>query len=219
MIAESLISTDIIPLQTSDRGETALEMMSEFYVRHLPIVNNQQLLGLISEDDVLNYDVHEAIGSYSLSLIRPYAMISDHIYELMRLMAELRLTVIPVVDHDQNYQGVVSMEDLLQYFAQTASFTEPGSILVLEVPRRDYSLAEIARLVESEQATILNVFITGHPESARITVTLKINLLEIGRIVATFERFEYVVNASFTESEYVDSLKERFDSLMSYLNV
>jgi signal-transduction protein with cAMP-binding, CBS, and nucleotidyltransferase domain len=219
MIAESLISTDIIPLQTSDRGETALEMMSEFYIRHLPIVNNQQLLGLISEDDVLNYDVHEAIGSYSLSLIRPYAMISDHIYELMRLMAELRLTVIPVVDHDQNYQGVVSMEDLLQYFAQTASFTEPGSILILEVPRRDYSLAEIARLVESEQATILNVFITGHPESARITVTLKINLLEIGRIVATFERFEYVVNASFTESEYVDSLKERFDSLMSYLNV
>ncbi len=219
MIAESLISTDIIPLQTSDRGETALEMMSEFYIRHLPIVNNQQLLGLISEDDVLNYDVHEAIGSYSLSLIRPYAMISDHIYELMRLMAELRLTVIPVVDHDQNYQGVVSMEDLLQYFAQTGSFTEPGSILILEVPRRDYSLAEIARLVESEQATILNVFITGHPESARITVTLKINLLEIGRIVATFERFEYVVNASFTESEYVDSLKERFDSLMSYLNV
>jgi len=219
MIAESLISTDIIPLQTSDRGETALEMMSEFYVRHLPIVNNQQLLGLISEDDVLNYDVHEAIGSYSLSLIRPYAMISDHIYELMRLMAELRLTVIPVVDHDQNYQGVVSMEDLLQYFAQTASFTEPGSILILEVPRRDYSLAEIARLVESEQATILNVFLTGHPESARITVTLKINLLEIGRIVATFERFEYVVNASFTESEYVDSLKERYDSLMSYLNV
>ncbi len=219
MIAESLISTDIIPLQTSDRGETALEMMSEFYVRHLPIVNNRQLLGLISEDDVLNYDVHEAIGSYSLSLIRPYAMISDHIYELMRLMAELRLTVIPVVDHDQNYQGVVSMEDLLQYFAQTASFTEPGSILILEVPRRDYSLAEIARLVESEQATILNVFLTGHPESARITVTLKINLLEIGRIVATFERFEYVVNASFTESEYVDSLKERYDSLMSYLNV
>ena len=219
MIAESLISTDIIPLQTSDRGETALEMMSEFYVRHLPIVNNRQLLGLISEDDVLNYDVHEAIGSYSLSLIRPYAMISDHIYELMRLMAELRLTVIPVVDHDQNYQGVVSMEDLLQYFAQTASFTEPGSILILDVQRRDYSLAEIARLVESEQATILNVFLTGHPESARITVTLKINLLEIGRIVATFERFEYVVNASFTESEYVDSLKERYDSLMSYLNV
>jgi acetoin utilization protein AcuB len=219
MIAESLISTDIIPLQTSDRGETALEMMSEFYVRHLPIVNNQQLLGLISEDDVLNYDVHEAIGSYSLSLIRPYAMISDHIYELMRLMAALRLTVIPVVDHDQNYQGTVSMEDLLQYFAKTASFTEPGSILILEVPRRDYSLAEIARLVESEQATVLNVFLTGHPESVRVTVTLKINLLEISRIVATFERFEYVINAAFTESEYVDSMKERYDSLMSYLNV
>ena len=72
MLAESLISTEIIPLQTSDNGATALEMMSDFYVRHLPIVNNKQLLGLISEDDILDYDVNEAIGSYSLSLIRPY---------------------------------------------------------------------------------------------------------------------------------------------------
>lgn len=219
MIAESLISTSIIPLQTSDRGETALEMMSEFYVRHLPIVNNQQLLGLISEDDVLNFDVNEPIGSYSLSLIRPYVSSRDHIYEIMRLMAELKLTLIPVVDDDQNYLGVVTMEDLLQYFAQSASLSEPGSILILDVARRDYSLAEIARLVESEGAAILNVFLTTYPNSARISVTLKINRQEIGRVLATFERFEYDIRASFSETEFVDSLKERYDSLMSYLNV
>lgn len=219
MIAESLISTNILPLQTSDRGDVALEMMGEFYVRHLPIVNNQQLLGLISEDDVLNFDINEPIGSYSLSLIRPYAQQTDHIYELMRLMSELKLTLVPVVDQDQNYLGVVTMEDMLHFFAHTASFTEPGSILILEVGRRDYSLAEIARIVESEQASILNVFLTAHPDSARIRVTLKINRQQIGGIIGTFERFEYDVNASFTESDYMDSLKERYDSLMSYLNV
>ncbi|NRB62352.1 MAG: CBS domain-containing protein [Saprospiraceae bacterium] len=219
MIAESLISTNILPLQTSDLGSTALEMMGEFYVRHLPIVNNQQLLGLISEDDVLNFDINEAIGSYSLSLIRPYAQKTDHIYELMRLMAQLKLTVIPIVDHDQNYVGVVTLEDLLHFFAHTASFTEPGSILILEVARRDYSLSEIARIVESEQASILNVFLTTDPNSTRIRVTLKINHQQIAGIVATFERFEYDVNASFSESDYMDSLKERYDSLMSYLNV
>lgn len=219
MIAESLLSTSIIPLQTSDTGETALEMMSEFYVRHLPIVNNQQLLGLISEDDVLNFDVNEAIGSYSLSLLRPYAARRDHLYELMRLMSELKLTLVPVVDEDQNYLGVVTMEDLLQQFAQSISLAEPGSILILEMARHDYSLSEISRIVESEGASILNVFLTSYPDSTRISVTLKINRQEIGRILATFERFEYDIQASFSESGYMDSLKERYDSLMTYLNV
>ena len=87
MNAESLISDTILPLHTSDTGEDALGMMNDFYVRHLPIVNNIQLLGLISEDDILNFDVTEPVGSYSLSLHRPYVRDNDHVFEDMRLVA------------------------------------------------------------------------------------------------------------------------------------
>lgn len=219
MTADTLISNSMIPLRTSDTGEEALEMMSEFYIRHLPIVNNKQLLGVISEDDVLNYDINEPIGSYSLSLLRPYVKESDHIYEVMRLMAESQLTVIPVVDEEGNYSGLITQEDLLNFFAKTGTFTEPGSILVLEMSRRDYSLAEIARIVESESALILSSFISSHGDSARIDVTLKINRQNVQPIIATFDRFDYHVKATFNESEYVDSLKERFDALMSFLKV
>ena len=83
MIAESLTSNTIIPLRTSDTGDEALAIMNDFYVRHLPIVNNRQLLGLISEDDILEYDAAEAIGSYSLSLQRHFVRSSDHIYEVI----------------------------------------------------------------------------------------------------------------------------------------
>lgn len=219
MTADTLISNSIIPLRTSDTGEEALEMMSEFYIRHLPIVNNKQLLGVISEDDVLNYDINEPIGSYSLSLLRPYVKESDHIYEVMRLMAESQLTVIPVVDEEGDYSGLITQEDLLNFFAKTGTFTEPGSILVLEMSRRDYSLAEIARIVESESALILSSFISSHGDSTRIDVTLKINRQNVQPIIATLDRFDYHVKATFNESEYVDSLKERFDALMSYLKV
>jgi CBS domain-containing protein len=219
MTADTLISNSMIPLRTSDTGEEALEMMSEFYIRHLPIVNNKQLLGVISEDDVLNYDINEPIGSYSLSLLRPYVKESDHIYEVMRLMAESQLTVIPVVDEEGDYSGLITQEDLLNFFAKTGTFTEPGSILVLEMSRRDYSLAEIARIVESESALILSSFISSHGDSTRIDVTLKINRQNVQPIIATLDRFDYHVKATFNESEYVDSLKERFDALMSYLKV
>lgn len=219
MLAESLISTELIPLQTSDYGATALEMMGEFYVRHLPIVNNKQLLGLISEDDILDYDVNEAIGSYSLSLLRPYVYEGEHLYEVMRILAEKRLTVVPVVDRDHNYLGVVTMDDLLQYFSSTHAFREPGSIIVLEVSNRDYSLAEIARIAESENARLLSAFISSKPDSPLIDVTIKLNKQYVQSVIATFLRYDYTIKASFNEVDYLDSLQERFDSLMSYLNV
>lgn len=219
MTTEQLLSNSIVPLRTSDTGEDAIEMMNEFYIRHLPIVNNKQLLGLISEDDILNFDVEEPIGSYSLSLSRPYVNNKDHIFEVMRLMAELQLTVIPVVNDEGDYVGLVTLEDVLQYFAKTASFSEPGSVIVLEMSRRDYSLAEIARIVESESALILSLFITSHIDTTRIDVTVKINRQNVGAIIATFDRFDYQVKATFNEAEYVDSLKERYDALMSFLKV
>ncbi|MEL6941736.1 MAG: CBS domain-containing protein, partial [Bacteroidota bacterium] len=175
MIAESLTSNTIVPLRTSDTGEEALVIMNDFYVRHLPIVNNQQLLGLISEDDILEYDVAEAIGSYSLSLHRPFVRNNDHIYEVMRQLAQYELTVIPVVDYEDNYVGLVTQEDLLQYFARMSSFTEQGTILVLEMSKHDYTLSEIARIVESESAIILSSFITTDAYSTKVQVTLKIN--------------------------------------------
>lgn len=219
MIAETLLSNTIIPLRTSDTGEEALGMMNDFYVRHLPVVNNEQLLGLMSENDILNYDVEEPIGSYGLSAPTPCVRLDDHIYEVMRMLAEYQLTVIPVIDDAGNYTGLITLEDLMRFFAETASFKDPGSILVLEMTRMDYSLAEIARIVESESAVILNAFVHSYPDSAAIDVTLKINRQDILSIISTFERYNYTIKASFNESEYMDTLKDRYDALINYLNV
>jgi len=193
--------------------------MNDFYVKHLPIVNNTELLGLISEDDILDHDVEEAVGSYKLSITRPYVKSSDHIYEVLRLVSDYQLTTIPVIDDENQYLGLISQEDLLRFFASIGSIKEPGSIIVLEMSKRDYSLAQLARIVESESAVILSSFITSVGDSTQIDVTLKINRPEIHRLIASFERFDLHVKASFQEAAYFDTLKDRFDSLMSYLNV
>ena len=219
MIASNLLSQTIIPLRTSDSGEEALGIMNDFHIRHLPIVNNTQLLGLISEDDILDNDVSEAVGSYQLSMNRPYAKSSDHVYEVLRLVSEYQLTAIPVIDIDDNYLGLISQEDLVRYFANIGSFTEPGGIIVLEMNKRDYALSHLSRIVESENAVILSSFITSNVDSNKIDVTLKINKPETFRIIATFERFNIQVKASFQEASEMDALKDRYNSLMAYLNI
>lgn len=193
--------------------------MENFNVRHLPIVNDSQLLGVISEDDILVHNVNEPIGSYQLSLVHAFVKKSDHLYEVMRLLAEHQLTIIPVVDEAGDYIGMVSLEDALNYFAKTAAFSDSGSIVVLEFQQRSYSLAEIARLVEAEGAAILSTFVSSKPESSIVEITLKINRQDIHTILAAFERFGYIIKASFNEEEYLETLQERYDALMSYLNV
>jgi CBS domain-containing protein len=219
LVAKDLISSAVLPLKTSDTGEEALELMSDFHVRHLPIVNNNEILGLLSEDDIYAHDVNEPVGSYALSTREAYVKLNDHIFELMSLMAEYDLTTVPVVDEKDVYIGIITLEDLLHYYASSFSFKEPGSILVLKMNKQDYSLAEISRIIEMENATIIGTFISNIPETTNILVTLKINKQEISKVVTALNRYEYEIAGTYTESSYVNMLKDRYDMLLSYLDI
>lgn len=219
MNARELISKTIDPLMTSMSGDLALDKMHHANVRHLPIVNNTQLLGLISEDDVLEHDGADPVGSYALSIMKPYAKENDHVFEVLHLLANYNLSLIPVVDNANDYLGSISQEDLIQYFAKSFSFAEPGSILVLEMKERDYSLSEIARIFESENTLILSSFITSDPDEQKIYITLKVNKQDLRNVLMTLERYNYTVLATYTEEDFKDTLQERYDALMTYLNI
>ena len=98
MLAKDLIS-DIVPvIRTSETGLKALNWMEIFRVSHLPVVNNEDFLGLISDTDI--YDLNkaeEAIGAHPLSLIRPYVYANQHIYEVIDLVSKFNLTIVPVL--------------------------------------------------------------------------------------------------------------------------
>ncbi len=219
MIASELISSQLIPLKTSDTGRAALAVMSDFYVKHLPIVNNSQLLGVIAEEDILNNPINEPVGSYRLKHQKPYVSHHEHLFEIMSTMAEHDLTVIPVIDDDGNYMGLITQNDLMQYYARSFSFTEPGGILVLELAKRDYLLSEIARLIESDNAVILSSFISNVADPSIVSLTLKLNKSNLDKVSATLRRFGYNIKGSYVETEYVDQLRDRYDMLMNYLDV
>jgi signal-transduction protein with cAMP-binding, CBS, and nucleotidyltransferase domain len=220
MIAKEFISSLVPPIKLSDTGEKALGWMADFHVRHLPVVSEGQYVGIISEDDIFDFSNPElTISEHPISQQHTSVNEYEHIYEIIKTAVQFQLSVIPVVDDGEHLLGVITMESLLAHFAQSTSLTEPGSILVLEVGRRNYSLAEIARLAEYEQATILSSSILSHPDSMNLEVTLKFNSREVSRLVATYERFNYRVKAAYQESDYAEDLQERYDGLMSYLNV
>lgn len=219
MIAKELISNSIQPALASDTGESVLQKMQIYHISHLPIVSNDKILGIISEEDILINDSSAAIGSYKLNHHQGYSKEYDHVFDLMTKIGTLRLSLIPIVDDKENYLGVVTLEDVLKYFAVHFSFSESGSILVLETSMHNYLLSEIIRLAEADDISVLSCFITSIPDSFKIYITLKLNTQDILTYKASLERFGYEIYASFSESELGDSLQDRYDSLMSYLNI
>lgn len=220
MLAKTLISEVIPTLRTSDTGLTALRLMDEYKVSHLPIVNNEDFLGLISEDDIdAVHNQDEPIGNYSLSLMRPFIDQYQHIYDVVALASSEKLSVVPVLSKNNTYIGTILIKDLVDHFANMTAVRNPGGIIVLETNQNDYSLSEIASIVESNDAIILSSYVTSHPDSIKTEVTLKINKINIYPILQTFDRYNYVVLASFTESSYNDDLMDRYKSLMNYLNL
>lgn len=220
MIAKHLITDGILPLKTSDTGRIALSWMEDFRIMHLPIVNNEILLGLISEFDIYSFnDFDEPLGSHALSLVKPYVTEHQHIYDVLRMAQQFHLTLIPVVDEHQNYLGAITMQSLLEHFATSLSVHEPGGVIVLELSVNDFVLSEIARIVESNDTKILSMLVNSYSDSTKIEVTLKLNRVDVGAILKTFSRFNYTVLASFAENSDQDDIRNRYDSLMNYLNI
>jgi acetoin utilization protein AcuB len=215
MLAKDLIS-DVVPaLKTSDSGQKALYWMDIFRISHLPIVNNEDFLGLISDKDIYDNNMaEEPIGNHSLSLFSPFVTTEQHVYEVMEVASELQLTVIPVLDSENRYKGVITLSDLLYFFADVSALKQPGGIIVLELNSNDYSLTQIAQIVESNDAKILSSYVTSSRQSTKMEVTLKINRKDLTAIVQTFVRYNYEIKASFMDENDLNSLYEnRYDSL------
>jgi len=220
MIAKDLITDLIPPLKPSDTGLMAINWMDEFKVSHLPIVDNGDYLGLISDTDILDLNItDEPIGKSKLSLIRPSVKEGNHIYDVVRLVAELKLTALPVLNENEKYAGLIPSSALIPIFSQLSAVNEPGAIIILEMNLHDYTLSQIAQIVEGNDGKVLSCYVKSIPDSTKIEVVLKISKEDVSAILQTFYRYNYTVKASFHQSEFINDIKNRFDSFMNYLNI
>jgi CBS domain-containing protein len=220
MIAKEIASYDILPLNVSDSCSFALNAMDENRVNHLPVVNERELIGVVSEFDLVNHsDLQDVVGNVKLSLPNAFISAYQHVFDVMKMMTEMKLSLLPVVDQRNSYSGVITLPNLLRFLTLNTSVLNPGGIIVLEVAENNYSMAEISKIVESNDARIIGAFFTTHPDSTSIDLTLKINMIDLNPVIQTFERYNYTIKATFAEKDDLDDLKERYDALMNYLSI
>ena len=220
MHAVDLITQEIPPLRPTDTVGRAMDWMEEFKVSHLPVVENQRLLGLVHDEALVDRnDLKAEVRSIVDAVEPPYVRGGQHIYDVMKLMSERGLSVLPVLDMTGVYLGAISEREALKKLAEITNIREPGSVVVLEMNQNDYSLQEIARIVEGSDGKLLSVYSHTLADSTRVEITLKINREDISDILRTFERYEYFVKNTYQGSTFHDDLRGRYDSLMRYIDL
>lgn len=221
MIAEELINHMIPPLKPKDSAQKARLWMEELRCNQLPVVENEKFLGLISEDLILeSNDAEKSIADFDLIGKKCIVYANSHFYDVIKLASDNNVQMVGVLNEEGKYTGVITVQDTITSFAQSAAVQIPGGILVLSMNQIDYSLAEISRLIEENNAKILSSSVkVDEQDPAKLKVTLKINRLDMAHIVATLERFGYKIIARFQETKVLDEEKGKIDMLLRYLDI
>ena len=222
MIAENLITESIPTVTLDDIGSKVLTLMEIFRVSHLPVVVGKEYFGVVSDKDIYdaeNFD--EKIEAYiQPNLLQPHVHVDQHIFEVVSVAMRCGVSIIPVLGADHSYVGSISRNDLSYQLMELFSPNEPGGIIVLELTEINYSLSQIAQIIEGNDARILSLYTHNpSPSSKEFDVTIKVNVVELSGIIQTFTRYDYLIKATYMDQSQIKNFfDDRYDQFIRYIN-
>jgi acetoin utilization protein AcuB len=220
MLTRELLSQTLPSLHLTDKVYQALQLMNDNQVAHLPIVEADKFIGLISEDDLLQAENdNDTLDLLQQSFAALSVKENEHFLKAVQMAADNGLSVVPVISEENELIGTVSYNDLLKHASGFMSLNEPGGLIVLEMESNQYSFNEISKLVETNDAQITQLNTSNDAESGMMQVTIRVNKPEISDIIATFQRYEYNIKYFFGEEQYANELRSNYDNLMNYLKI
>ncbi len=213
------LTNEVPVLKLTDTVGKARELVRDNCICDLPVVKNKKLTGIFPGDLIFTADEDSQIDAFKEDFLNIFVNQQQHILDVFQVASLEQTTIVPVIDNEGNYSGSIRIQDLVKNMSEDFSLGLPGGIITLTLDARDFHLSEIARIVESNDARILNILTSFSKDGSGVEVTLKVNHQDIKHISATFERFGYRTTLYYEEGFRFDNLKERFDYLMKFIDM
>jgi predicted transcriptional regulator len=219
MLAKDIAIQGFPMLRLEDTASFVLNCMEDFDVQHLPVVKDEYFIGLVSKENVLDMDAKQTIAQLIDPLVRFGIAGSAHFLTALHLFSKHQLTLLPVLNDQQECVGVIPQKNLNDQLAQFLGLDQPGAVIVLSISPLQYSLAEMSRLVETNNAQIVQLNSFFDETNGSMVITIKLNREEASSIIATFQRYDYQVLHYFGNSPLNNDIEDHYHHLMNYLDV
>lgn len=221
MLARDLVSDKIPLVKGTDPVSQVLDWMAEFKVNQLPVTNQGEYLGLISESAIIDNSVTgQLVGSRLSELLVVSINENQHIYEVIDLMAHYDLTLLPVLSPLKEYRGSITLPLLNRNLSKLTAAGQPGAILVISLASQDYSPTMLSRIIEDNNAKIISLYVVPDASGRELTITIKVTTQETSSMMRSFDRYGYTVKSYYlADSQLDDFYRTRYEEFMKYMNI
>jgi acetoin utilization protein AcuB len=113
MRAEQAMTRNVVCVKPDDTAAEALEIMQEWSIRHLPVVENDQLVGILSDRDLVRIDLDAAVSEYMTEEPITCSTTTSLAAAAETMLAE-KIDCLPVLDNDEDLAGLITVSDFLE---------------------------------------------------------------------------------------------------------
>lgn len=213
------ISKDVKALTLDDTIGKAKKLLNSFAFTHVLVTKGDFLIGSIMESDIRIIENNKKkIDDYKDLIDNFYIEFNANWIDILKKFSVCETNILPVLNNDHKYVGYYELTDILHYFNDTPLLNEEGEFIVIEKGVNDYSFSEISQIVESNDAKLIGIFISGYKDD-KVIITLKIYTENINDVIQSFRRYDYNLLTKHKEDLLLEELKERSEYLQKYLNM
>jgi hypothetical protein len=212
------ITNDYKAIDSQSKISDIQDFFMDVPFSHFPVLNEGVYIGSMVADDIETLDSDKKAADYLYTLETFFARDSMIWLDVLEVFAKNHTNIVPVLNEKNIYSGYYELEDIVKFFHETPFLREPGGIIVVQKNITDYSMSQIAQIVESNNAKLLGMFVS-EATSENIQITIKTTIGSLNDIIQTFRRYNYEIISEHHEDNYLNSLKERSEYLDKYLNI
>ncbi len=212
------INNDFKALKIDEPISEVQDLFEEVHFSHFPVLENDVYIGSISRNDLETFDFDKNLSDYKYSFERFFARENSILLEVLEIFSKNHSNLIPVLNDENKYLGYYEIEEVIKTFQETPFLSESGNIIIIKKEIIDYSMSQIAQIVESNNGKLLGVFVSNS-DLSNIEITLKINVGDINDIIQSFRRYNYEIISEHQQDDYISILKENANYLEKYLSI
>ncbi len=201
-----------------DKIKVALQTCNQYGISHIPVVEKDIYRGMIRCDDISNTEnQNDIIKNHTYLLEKVYLSDRMNWTEILGVMMRNEANVLGVLDLSGKYIGVRLLDDILNLLTEKTFINEKGYLLVIGKPTTDFSISQVAQIIESDGGKILGILLNQNDKTSQLEV--KIQTDDINEIIQTFRRYDYQIISQMEEDLHLQELKEHSDFLRRYLEM
>ncbi|TRW21903.1 CBS domain-containing protein [Flavobacterium zepuense] len=212
------LNSNIKALRTTDTVADAQDLFAEYPFSHFPVLEDGVYIGCAGAEDVELMDIEKTMDEIRFNFERFFVRDTTIWLDVLEVFAKNETNVVPVLNEENKYIGYYEITDIIKFFDQTPFLKEAGGIVVVEKGVLEYSMSEVAQIVESNNGRLLGLFVSEITND-KVQITVKISLGGLSEIIQTFRRYNYDIITEHQEDAYLNTLKDRSDYLDKYLNI